>query len=485
MENKEVKKIFISYSWTTTNHEQRVLDIATELVDNGIDVVLDKWDLKEGEDADKFMERMVSDPTITKVLIICDKMYADKSDKRKGGAGTEAQIISRHVYEQNDENKFVVAAFELNNENGKPYLPIYYGSRKYLDFTNESRYVEKFEELVRWIYDKPLYIKPKLGKTPEYILADNKKTLRTNSQYKRVLNFFADLKPNSSGALREYLETYAQNLAEFRILNWKERLYDDVVIESLDEFLPYRNEWVEVLDCVCKNNPTTQNFDLYHRFFESIHKYISRKLGVSYPQDCVEENIKFILQELFLYYIAVLLKFELFKSVYDALSATYYNDEATNEYYTSYNYYDFRHYLYSIKKRNERLGLRKHSLHSDILNDRAENNNIITLKGIQQADFVMYLYYIIHSSDDSRLHHWWPDTLLYCIYQRTPFEIFVRAESKKYFEKIKILLGINNKQEILSAIAKITDQKVVIPKWEYCSFNINLLANVEKLATKD
>ena len=96
----ESPKVFISYSWTTPEHEQRVLDIATELVESGIDAILDKWDLKEGDDADVFMEQMVSDPSIQKVLIICDKMYSEKSDKRKGGAGTEAQIISRRVYEQ-------------------------------------------------------------------------------------------------------------------------------------------------------------------------------------------------------------------------------------------------------------------------------------------------------------------------------------------------------------------------------------------------
>ncbi len=483
--NNSKKRIFISYSWTNQEHEQRVLDLGTELVDNGIDVVLDKWDLKEGDDADQFMERMVSDPTITKVLIVCDKKYAEKSDKRTGGAGTEAQIISRKVYEQNDENKFVVAAFEINDKTGRPYLPIYYGSRKYIDFTNSSKYAEKFEELVRWIYNKPLYIKPQIGKTPEYILADNKKTLRTSSQYNRVLSLFADLRPNASAALREYLETFAQNLVEFRIFDWNGKQYDDAVIESLDEFLPYRNEWIEVLDCVSKNNPTTQNSDLYHRFFESIHKHTSEKLGVSYPQNCVEENMKFIQQELFLYYIAVLLKFELFKSVYDVLSATYYNDEATSEYYASYSYYDFRHYLYSIEARNERLGLRKYSLHSDIIKDRAENNSIITLKGIQQADFVMYLYYVIHCGNDSRLYQWWPDTLLYCMYQRIPFEIFARAASKKYFERIKIVLGISSKQDILSAIARITEQKVVLPTWGHYSFNINLLANIEKLATKD
>lgn len=52
----ESPKVFISYSWTTPEHEQRVLDIATELVESGIDTILDKWDLKEGDDADVFME---------------------------------------------------------------------------------------------------------------------------------------------------------------------------------------------------------------------------------------------------------------------------------------------------------------------------------------------------------------------------------------------------------------------------------------------
>ena len=38
----ESPKVFISYSWTTPEHEQRVLDIATELVESGIDTILDK-----------------------------------------------------------------------------------------------------------------------------------------------------------------------------------------------------------------------------------------------------------------------------------------------------------------------------------------------------------------------------------------------------------------------------------------------------------
>ena len=41
-------RLFISYSWSTPEHEQWVVTLAKELVESGVDVVLDKWDLKGG-----------------------------------------------------------------------------------------------------------------------------------------------------------------------------------------------------------------------------------------------------------------------------------------------------------------------------------------------------------------------------------------------------------------------------------------------------
>jgi len=61
---------------------------------SGVDVILDKWNLREGHDAIQFMESMVTDPSVTKVIIVSDKNYAEKADSRKGGVGTESQIMS-------------------------------------------------------------------------------------------------------------------------------------------------------------------------------------------------------------------------------------------------------------------------------------------------------------------------------------------------------------------------------------------------------
>ncbi len=100
--------------------------LVTELRQEGVDVILDKWDLKEGHDVITFMEKMVSDPEIRKVAIICDRLYVEKkADKRSGGVGKETQIITPEIYEKADQGKFVAIIAEKDGE-GKPYRPIYY-----------------------------------------------------------------------------------------------------------------------------------------------------------------------------------------------------------------------------------------------------------------------------------------------------------------------------------------------------------------------
>ncbi|MGH7963417.1 MAG: SEFIR domain-containing protein, partial [Candidatus Binatia bacterium] len=128
-------KLFISYSWTSEEHERWVIDVATALRDAGVDVILDKWDLREGHDAHHFMEQMVVNPGVKKVAMICDRKYAEKANDRAGGVGTEAQIISAEIYAKTDQDKFVAVLSERDSE-GKPFLPAYYKSRIYIDLSS-------------------------------------------------------------------------------------------------------------------------------------------------------------------------------------------------------------------------------------------------------------------------------------------------------------------------------------------------------------
>ena len=113
-------KVFISYSWTNDDHVNWVVRLAERLVGDGVDVVLDKWEFLEGHDKFAFMERMVTDATVNKVLAVCDERYAAKADDREGGVGTESQIISKDIYDKVMQEKFIPLVRERHGE-GKEF----------------------------------------------------------------------------------------------------------------------------------------------------------------------------------------------------------------------------------------------------------------------------------------------------------------------------------------------------------------------------
>jgi hypothetical protein len=124
--NSKPPRAFISYSWSSLAHEAFIKELATDLTEYGIHVVYDKWDLQEGDDKYAFMEQMVTDEAIDKVILVCDREYADKADARKGGVGAETQIVSKEVYEKvgggDSPRRFVAIATELD-DHGEAYLP--------------------------------------------------------------------------------------------------------------------------------------------------------------------------------------------------------------------------------------------------------------------------------------------------------------------------------------------------------------------------
>lgn len=161
-------KVFISYSWSTQQHQSLIQQWAERLVADGVDILLDIYDLKEGYDKYIFMEKMVSDPSVTHILVMCDKVYAEKADARKAGVGTESQIMSRELYEKTEQTKFIPIVCEVS-ESGEPYLPVFLKSRIWIDFSSEKSVGDNWERLIRHLFEKPLHEKPARGLPPLYI----------------------------------------------------------------------------------------------------------------------------------------------------------------------------------------------------------------------------------------------------------------------------------------------------------------------------
>jgi hypothetical protein len=273
-------KLFVSYSWTSPDHEARVLRLATDLRDSGVDVILDKWDLREGHDAYGFMESMVTDQQIGKVVLICDKAYVEKANGRRGGVGTEAQIISAEIYDKQDQNKFVAVVTERDDD-GKAYLPAYYRSRIYVDLSDPNTYVENFDRLLRWAHDQPLFKKPELGQKPRFLVQEEDQLhLPTSSRFRRATDALKDDREHALVAVEEYLSLLSTEMEKLRISGTTGE-FDDAITQSIDAFLPYRNEVIQIFISISRYRDNVESRTILHRFFESLIPYMERPANLT------------------------------------------------------------------------------------------------------------------------------------------------------------------------------------------------------------
>ena len=473
-------KLFISYSWSDSTHEQWVVELATELRESGVDVILDKWDLKEGHDSVAFMEKMVTDPGIKKVAIITDETYAEKADGRAGGVGTETQIISKEVYDNQEQDKFV-AVVSQKDKHGKPCLPTYYNSRIYIDLSEPDNYGENFEKLLRWIFDKPLYVKPEVGKRPTFLDEVDGISLGTSAAHKRTVAAIKGNKPFASGALDEYLSIFSENLSRFRLKNIEGEI-DDAVVTSIEQFLPYRNEAIQLFFAISHYAPNEENILKLHRFFESLIPYMNRPEDVRQWNKLDFDNFKFIVHELFLYAIAILLKSERFEQANILLTQQYYlfgnSDYGKN---VMVSFIVFREYMESLKRRNTRLKLNRLSVRADLLEQRSKSSGV-EFRHLMQADFVIFVRAEIDSDND--YSRWWPETLLYVKRFHSSFEIFARSVSKMYFDKVKCLLAIDKPEDLTELLESYKTDTRQLPTWQFDSFSPSVLLGFDQLGKK-
>ncbi len=474
-------KLFVSYSWTSPDHEAWVLRLATELRESGIDVILDKWDLKEGHDARAFMEKMVTDPEIKKVILICDKAYVDKTDGRSGGVGTEAQIISGTIYDNQAQDKFVAIVKE-RDENGRVYLPVYYRSRIYIDLSDPGSYSENFERLLRWAYDQPLYQKPELGQKPTFLSseAEGAVSLATSSRLKRAVDALRNNREYAIPATAEYFQLLSEEFEKLRI-DSQANPFDDAVVQSIESFLPYRNEAIQVFIHLAVYLDTVESRTTLHRFFEQLIPYLNRPQNVTRYRDSDWDNFRFIIHELFLYAVAALIRYERFEATDYLVSNQYYVPSRSDYGHDVMVSFDvFREPMQSLQARNERLQLRRLSLRADLLQQRCKGVGI-EFRHLMQADFILFVRSQLDSPSDFR--NWFPETLIHLHDYSGPFEVFARSRSRKYFDRAKVLLGIDGKEALEQLLEALAASPQRIPRWQFESFNPAHLLGFEELAT--
>lgn len=452
-----IPQVFISYSWTNELFKQSVEELAQKLMHDGVNVKLDIWDLKDGQDKYMFMEECVTNSDIDKVLIICDKGYASKADKRQGGVGTETAIISAEVYQNARQEKFIPVIME-RDENGDPYMPAYLKSRIYKDLTGDN-YEKEYESLLRNIYEKPARRKPELGSRPKWLDEEAPAGLYPVKEAElRVAGI--SVNRLKSTTLQEFIDVYIEALNPF----FRKTIDENTYLEDFVSLKEYRNIFLDYLKQValkadCFGESMADTFEKMYNTLYNVQTFVPNAFSVN---PGLFDIFRVHIWELFVCTATYMLHAELYSDINKLLVHTYFlrmSPVGSDIRPVSYN--GFYHYSNVLEEKvkptlsgelKNKLTLTGHYL----CNER-EYLPIYSGKKLAEADlFLHQVYNGLGLEELTSYFTWFP---ICYIYAEEYSSMWVKLRSKRFCEKIMLIFGVDTVEKLKGCLVKCIQDK--------------------------
>ncbi len=254
-------KVFISYAWESEEHREWVKALANRLLSDGIDAVLDQYDLELGDRLPQFMEKSVRSSDY--VLIVCTPTYKQKADERIGGVGYEGHIISGELFSQRNERKFIPV---LKEGSVKDSIPTFLEGKLAIDLSERGE-TEGYNDLLATLYG--VKKKPKVAAVHRIAQTSSKKREEEGegSEPIRIVGIVVDEvgEPRNDGTRGSALYE-----VPFRLSRRPSSLWRELFLKSWD--LPprfttmHRSHIASVIgDEIILNGTTIEEVRDYHR----------------------------------------------------------------------------------------------------------------------------------------------------------------------------------------------------------------------------
>lgn len=478
---KEQKKVFISYSWKPKTNKQRVIDLAERLTNDGIHVILDDWDLKEGQDKYHFMEQMVSDETVDKVLLICNREYTHRANKKEGGVGIESLIISDDIYSQVEQLKFIPIVMEY--ENSKPCLPTFIKTRIYIDLSNDEVYEEQYDKLIRNIYNKPISKRPPIGKMPIHLKDETPLFLPTAHKVSQIKKSLLGNNSNSRILIKDYLQTFIESLILFKLDLVKDKINQNNFIEkvefSIERLQPLKSDFIEFLNVIFKlsdknyDNELLDFFENMLQFYEDNNIELEASNRLEY---IINDNYRFFNYDLFLNFVSISLKLEKFRTLNFIYRSTLIITRKYNNKSEVANFILFRKYNYTLNDyKNQSINPRKVSVVADLIK---KHSTLVKFEENITSDILNYYMSLMYPNESGFEDYWIPET---SCYNGRRLELFPKIISKRYFEKTKALFNVSEIEEYKSKILKLKEIDTIQRGFYYRIPEIDAGLNIENV----
>lgn len=448
----ENPKVFISYSWHPEKNKIWVQRLAERLIQDGVNVKLDVWDLKHGHDKYVFMEQMVKDSDIKKVLVICNEDYARKADDRTGGVGTESTIMSSDIYSLAEQTKFIPILVE--KKNGEPCLPTFLKSRMYIDMSSNDIYELGYDQLLRDIYEKPLLRKPALGKMPSYLEADEPVLLST-AQEQRMLKEKVAESTNLQTWIAKYCDKLIKSLDQFKVTFRGGKTGDliEMIEKSIASMQVVNNDFITFVETVASNSEC--NGKQFVDFFEKLLQYYEDKdIELASSTDSwhlCNDNYRFFNYELFLSFAAIMLKYERFDIIKEVVDTDYcILSNRLGRQIKALNFAEFQKHNYTLDYYKGNNGYSPSSQVANLMRNYGGDK----FNTWVEVDILLYYLSLIYGKPGDRMSMWYPTLSIY----NRAFEILPKIASMRYFEKAKVMFDVGDKDSFKTLLVRTKDE---------------------------
>lgn len=164
MDNKKAaRKVFVSYAWESTEHQEKVKQFTQKLRHDGLDATMDLFDPNPPEGLPQWMVNQIRGADF--VLMVITETYrkrfeGDEEPGKGKGVKWEGGIVTRSLYNSEFRTgKFLPVVFGSEHVASMPTIFV---GNTYYDVLKP----DGLEALVRLMTDQPAHIPAPLGKVP-------------------------------------------------------------------------------------------------------------------------------------------------------------------------------------------------------------------------------------------------------------------------------------------------------------------------------
>ena len=362
--------------------------------------------------------------------------------------------MSDEIYSKAEQTKFLPIVFEKGDD-GMIYKPHFLKSRIHIDMSSDDCYEMGYEQLLRDIFDKPLIKKPALGSMPAFLETDEPILLSTAKE-QRLLK----VKNEESSSFKDWVERYFEKLIasldqfkiSFRGGNIKDLV--DQIEKSIDSMQMVNNDFINFLETVstneeCKGEQFVDFFENLLQYYEDNNIALATSNSVSY---LVNDNYRFFNYELFLSFAAIILKHQRFDIIRDVVSADFciLSNRIGRE-VMPLNYVEFQKYNYTLDRFKKNL--RNSNLISEAATLLKSKMDGKLFEEMVEADILLYYLSLVYVKTEELYDTWYPELSIY----NSSFTILPKLASSRYFEKTKILFGVDDKESFVTLIKGLKD----------------------------